>query len=111
MIPSLCLVSVALSLAQPNAAEWQLTPQLSAGLELVYQGSYLEETLTPNVQHQRHYRLETDVLVLEASPKEWRGAPMTPLSLPDPRPPPDPQAGGPHSGPPGPGPPPPTRRY
>ncbi len=54
-------------------------------MELVYQGTYAEETLIPNVKHQRQYRLEANVLVLEAKPKEWRVAFMTALSLQDAR--------------------------
>jgi hypothetical protein len=53
-----------------DRTEWQLSPQLSPGLELVYTGAYLEESLIPHVQHQRHYRIETHVLVHEIGVKD-----------------------------------------
>ena len=82
MLTSICLLSCALTLAQgTDRPEWQLTPQLAPGLELVYSGTYLEESLIPNVQHQRHYRFETNVLVLDAGVKDWHVAIMTSLSL------------------------------
>ena len=84
MITSICLLSCALTLAQgTERADWQLTPQLSPGLELVYSGSYLEESLIPNVQHQRYYRLDTNLLVLDAGLKDCSVAIMTALSLQD----------------------------
>jgi peroxiredoxin len=85
MITSICLLSCALTLAQGERADWQLSPQLSSGLELVYSGVYLEESLIPNVQHQRQYRLEANVLVLDAGVKDWQVAIMTALSLQDAR--------------------------
>jgi hypothetical protein len=83
MITSILLLS-ALTLAQgPDRADWQLTPQLSPGLELVYSGTYVEETLIPHVQHQRQYALEANLLVLEAGVKDWQVAIMTGLTLQD----------------------------
>jgi peroxiredoxin len=71
-----------LSLAQgTERADWVLTPQLSPGLELVYTGTYVEESLIPNVQHQRVYRLDTNLLVLDAGLKDCSVAMMTGLSL------------------------------
>src|SRR5262245_24856491 len=49
------------------ASEWQVTPQLSRGLELVYSGTFTEETLGPSVQFQRSYRLESTAFVYEPS--------------------------------------------
>jgi peroxiredoxin len=84
MITSICLLSCVLTLAQPmDRADWQLTPQLTPGLELVYTGMYLEESLIPNAQHQRRYRLESNTLVLDHAVKDWHVAIMTTLSLQD----------------------------
>ena len=84
MFTSICLLSCALTLGQPTErADWQLTPQLAPGLELVYTGTYLDESLIPNVQHQKQYRLETTLLVLETGVKDWRVGIMTALSLQD----------------------------
>ena len=83
MVTSVCLIACALTLGQAgDRPEWQLAP----GLELAYAGSYLEESLIPNVQHQRHYRLETTLLVLGAKAKGWDVAVMTALSEQDARP-------------------------
>ncbi len=84
MYSSICLLSFALTLGQPtDRAAWQLTPQLAPGLELVYTGDYLDETLIPNAQHQRRYRLETYLFVIDAGVKDWHVAFMTALSLQD----------------------------
>jgi peroxiredoxin len=77
------IVAVALFLGQ--APDGSLTPQLVPGLELVYAGSYIDESLIPNVQFQRHYRLETQLLVLDAGPRHWDVAVLTALSLHEPR--------------------------
>jgi peroxiredoxin len=81
-----CLLIGALTLGQPTSrSEWQLAPQLAPGLELVYSGSYTEETLIPNVQFQRQYRLETLVFVLDAGAHRWNVAFMTALTLRQPQ--------------------------
>jgi peroxiredoxin len=86
MITSICLLSCALTLAQgTDRADWQLSPLFSPGLELVYRGTYLEESLIPNVEHQRLYRLEGNLLVLDAGVKDWHVAIITALSLQDAR--------------------------
>jgi peroxiredoxin len=66
-----------------DRTEWQLSPQLTPGLELTYTGEYLEESLIPNVHHQRLYRIETHVLVHEIGVKDWQTSIMTGLSLQD----------------------------
>lgn len=82
MLRSIVVLSCALSLSSGNdRADWQLSPILAPGLEFVYTGSYVEESLVPNVQHQRHYRLEANVLVLDAGVKDWHVAVMTTLNL------------------------------
>jgi peroxiredoxin len=53
----------------------------------------MEESLIPNVQHQRHYRLESNLLVLEAGIKDWQVGIMTVLSLQDSRQPADKREG------------------
>ena len=81
MATSICLLAWALALGQADAG---LAPQLVPGLELVYAGSYLEESLGPNVQYQRQYRLETHALVLGAGARHWDLAVLTSLALHDP---------------------------
>jgi hypothetical protein len=89
-----CLLACALTLAQPaTRAEWQLTPQLATGMELSYSGVFLDETLIPNAQYQRQYRLETNLLVLTSGVKDWQVAVMTALSLQDTRLPNEKKAG------------------
>ncbi len=85
MVKSLCILACSLMLAQAGErnADWQLAPQLARGLELVYAGTYLEEDLGPNVHHQKQYRLETTLFVLDAGPKFWDVAVMTALSRQD----------------------------
>lgn len=81
MKTSFLLLACACSLGQPNSrSEWQLAPQLAPGQELVYAGTCVEESLVPNVQFQRHYRLETLVFVLGGAPGRWDVAVMTALS-------------------------------
>lgn len=73
-----------MTLGQPGErAEWQLTPRLTPGLELVYSGIYVDESLIPNAHHQRQYRLDTHLLVLDAGAKDWHVAMMTGLALND----------------------------
>lgn len=85
MKTSLFLLACACSLGQPvSRSEWQLTPQLAPGLELVYVGTYTEEKLVPNVQFQRQYRLETLVFVLDANNRQAEVAVMTALSTREP---------------------------
>ena len=84
MLASICLLSCALTVGQANdRAEWQLTPQLTPGLELVYRGSFVDESLIPHVQHHRQYHLETNMLVLDTRTKGWRAAILTALSIQD----------------------------
>lgn len=92
------LLSCALTIAQPaDRAEWQLTPQLTPGLELTYSGTYTDETLVPGAQHQRHYRVDANLLVLDAGVKDWHVAFLTGLSLQNARQPGDKKPTGPSS--------------
>src|SRR5262245_30953670 len=77
---SLLLLACACSLGQPTSrTEWQLTPQLAPGQELLYTGTYTEESLVPNVHFQRQYRLETLIFVLDAAVRRYDVAVMTSL--------------------------------
>ena len=81
MQTSLCLVTCALMLAQTgDRAEWQLSPQLASGTELLYRGELLEEDLGPQFQRQTRYRLDATLLVLEAGVKDWQVAFLTTLT-------------------------------
>jgi peroxiredoxin len=98
MITSIYLLSCALTLAQPSErADWQLTPHLPAGLELVYRGEYFDEKLIPNVQHQQSYRLDVSALILDVGEKDWHIALLTSLRLQDARAPLDKKQAGPTS--------------
>src|ERR1051325_6670721 len=90
MNPSICLLSCLLLAQGSERAEYQLTPQLAAGLELLYRGEFLEEDLGQNYQRQTRYRLETSMLVLEAGVKERQVAFLTTLRLDDGRDPKNP---------------------
>jgi len=84
MFTTICFLSCAVSLGQAtDRADWQLTPQLSPGLELVYAGSYVEQSLIPNVQHHRQFAIEANVLVLDGGAKDWQAAIMTTLRSQD----------------------------
>ncbi|MCI0641147.1 MAG: peroxiredoxin family protein [Gemmataceae bacterium] len=81
MVHPLCLVTCVMALGQaPERSEFLLAPQLSVGLELVYQGVFVDEALVPNVQYQRQYRLETTLFVLESNRRTWEAAFLTSLS-------------------------------
>jgi peroxiredoxin len=72
----------AFALAQSGPAlDWSLAPQLIRGQELVYTGWFTEKTLAPGVQHERTYRLDTTLFVLDSSPRKWDIAILTSLSL------------------------------
>jgi peroxiredoxin len=61
-----------------RTADVVLTPRLVRGQELVYRGSYTEESVGTSVQFQRAYRLENRFFVLETPP---RGADLAVLTL------------------------------
>lgn len=84
MLTSICLLSCALTLGQPiDRTERHLTPAFVPGLELEYLGAYIEESLIPHAQYQRHYRLEANLLVLDVGVKSWQAALMTTLRYQD----------------------------
>jgi hypothetical protein len=78
MLPTLCLLTVALTTGQVgDRSAWPLQPQLARGQELLYSGTYIEEPLTPGVQYQKTLRLETSLLVLDTTPDKTEVAVLT----------------------------------
>src|SRR5262249_44607872 len=71
MVATLCLFTCALATAQQptGGAEWQIAPRLSRGEELVYSGSFQEETTGRGVQYSRSQQLDCRVFVLDATPQ------------------------------------------
>lgn len=87
MVKSICFLACSLTIGQVvERGDWQLSPQLLRGQELVYAGTYLDESITPNVHYQKKYRLETTLFVLEAGKQHWDVAIMTALTEQDTRP-------------------------
>ncbi len=87
MVKSICMLACSLTLGQlVERGDWQLSPQLARGQELVYTGIYLDETLAPNVRHQKSYHLETTLFVLDAVKQSANVAIMTALAEHDNRP-------------------------
>lgn len=69
MVATLCLISCALAPAQPaSGSDWLLTPRLSRGQELVYRGTFTEESAGGGIRASRTYRLDSRIFVLDASP-------------------------------------------
>ena len=70
MAAILCLCTCALATAQaPATGEWLLSPNVGRGQELVYRGTFVEESLGRAVQFNRTYRVETRVFVLDGAVK------------------------------------------
>jgi hypothetical protein len=81
MVKSICMLACSLTLGQlVERGDWQLSPQLARGLELVYAGTYVDESLAPNVKYQKTYRLETTLFVLDTGKLHSDVALMTALS-------------------------------
>jgi peroxiredoxin len=98
MVTKLCLMTCALTLAQPlDRSEWLLRPQLARGQELVYSGSFTEESRTAGVQFQRSYRLDLSVFVLDCGGTRAQAAFLTTLALKSNRPDREPGASAPTS--------------
>jgi peroxiredoxin len=66
MVTSILFLACALTPAQAPGPDWLLTPRLSRAQELVYKGTFAEETLGRSVQFSRNYRIESRVFVLNA---------------------------------------------
>lgn len=80
------LVCAALLAQSPGRSEWLLQPQLTRGQEITYTGWFTEDTMSPGVQRRNSYRLNTSLLVLEASKQQSSVAVLTVLSLQEPHP-------------------------
>ncbi len=81
MIATLCLLTCSLATAQvPSRSDWLLSPQFVRGLELVYTGSFVEDTLNGGIQRCSSYKLETTLLVLDATAQKHQVAIYTSLS-------------------------------
>jgi hypothetical protein len=82
MVANLCLMTCALLAAQTaDRSEWLQLPRLGRGQELVYKGSFAEESSHQGVQFSRSYRLDSRVFVLAVSPQESEVALYTVLRL------------------------------
>jgi peroxiredoxin len=78
MVATLCLFTCALAATQPPpGGGWQAACQLGRGQELVYGGSYAEETTGQNVLFQRSYRLESRVFILDTTAQGCEAAFLT----------------------------------
>lgn len=80
MLVKLCLFTCVLAVGQQgNRNLWQLSPRLERGQELVYSGSFVEESLAASVEFQRRNRLETRFVILDVGAKGWDVAVLTTL--------------------------------
>jgi hypothetical protein len=86
MVANLCLWTCLLTAGQlADRGDWLLAPQLAPGLELVYRGTFAEKSLTPEAHFESTFRLESTLLVLDASPQHWQVAFVTSLGQRDAR--------------------------
>jgi AhpC/TSA family len=82
MVANLCLMSCALLAAQsPDRSDWLLLPRLARGQELVYKGTFAEESSGQGVQFSRSYRLDCRIFVLSTAPRETEVALYTVLKI------------------------------
>lgn len=84
MKSTLLILSLLSFLGQGDAGDWALTPQLAAGVELVYSGTCTEQSLLPGVQYSRTYRVDNHVLVLGVQGGAHDVAFMTTISVREP---------------------------
>ena len=69
MMVSTCLVACTLLAAQPAQASFRLSaPRLSRGQELLYRGSFVEETFKQKTKLVRRFQAENRILVIETFP-------------------------------------------
>lgn len=86
-----CTLATAQSAATDNA-DGILTPRLTRGQELVYRGTYHEDSNGDGVQFNRGYRMESRALILETRKQEadvvfltmWKSKPANPDPKADP---------------------------
>lgn len=72
MLTSICLLTCALAPMQAppsGGSDWLLSPRLARAQELVYRGTFAEETLGRGVQFSRNFRLENRVFVINVMPQ------------------------------------------
>jgi hypothetical protein len=70
MVTNLFLMGCVLAVGQPpERSDWLLLPRLTRGQEIVYSGSYAEESSVRSVQFSRGYRIECRVLILDTGTK------------------------------------------
>jgi peroxiredoxin len=70
MVATLFLLGCVLAPGQTSdRAQWLLGPHLSRGQEVVYSGSFAEESNNKGVRFSSAYRLENRLLILEAGPR------------------------------------------
>jgi peroxiredoxin len=99
MLATLCLMSCALAPGQPaSGSQWLLAPRLGRGQELVYRGTYTEESAGRGVQFSRSYRLQARAFVLDSSPQGADVAFLTTLKQQSDRPAPGPAHAAPEPG-------------
>lgn len=81
MVASFYLVGCVLAIAQPAApgGDGSVETHLNRSQELVYRGTFSETALSPRVQCERAYRVETRIFVLDTQPKAVDAAIMTVL--------------------------------
>jgi hypothetical protein len=78
MRTTLCLLVCALAVRQPpERGDWLLLPQLARGQELVYTGTFTEQSLIPGVQYEHAYRIDLTALVLDAGKDKFDLALLT----------------------------------
>lgn len=69
--------------APPRSVDWHVAVQLEKAQEMIYRGTFSEECTTGSVQYQRSYRVESRILVLDATPRAAELACMTILRAKD----------------------------
>jgi peroxiredoxin len=85
MIATLLLVGCTLTPGQTaDRADWLLAPRLVRAQELLYSGSFSEESSGAGVQFSRSYRLQCRILVLDTGAKGSEIALLTVLKARDP---------------------------
>ena len=91
MLPTFCLLGCLLAPAQTpgrpsaptpapaRATAWAVSPRLARSQELLYRGTFTEESAGPRVEYRRAYRFETRVFVLDSPPRGLDVALLTTL--------------------------------
>ena len=99
MVSTLWLLGCVLAPAQParpapsapappglaKGGDWVLSPRLSRSQELVYRGTYTEESAGARVHFNSAYRVEVRAFVLEAHPRTFEVGLLTTLQASPPK--------------------------